>query len=174
MEAGAFGKEAYILTGYFNLVKILELALNNGFDPRTKKQIGPHTGDARKFQTFDQVMIAWRAQLNHFIDLKIKGNAIFENMYARNAPAPYLSLLIDDCITTGRDYNAGGARYNTSYIQGVGTGTLTDCLSAIKHLVFEKEVLSMGELMEALENDFTGRRNPAPDGPEQDPPLWKR
>jgi formate C-acetyltransferase len=154
VEAGAFGKEAYILTGYFNLVKILELALNDGFDPRTEKQIGPHTGDARGFQTFDQVMAAWRSQLAHFLDLKIKGNAIFERMYAKYAPAPYLSLLIDDCIAKGKDYNAGGARYNTSYIQGVGTGTLTDSLSAIKHLVFEKKEHSLGELMEALETDF--------------------
>ncbi len=154
VEAGAFGKEAYILTGYFNLVKILELALNDGFDPRTKKQLGPHSGDPRDFETFEDVMTAWRAQLAHFIGIKVQGNAVFENMYAKHAPAPYLSLLIDDCISKGRDYNAGGARYNTSYIQGVGTGTLTDSLSAIKHLVFEKESLTMGDLLNALENDF--------------------
>ena len=154
VEAGAFGKEAYILTGYFNLVKILELALNDGFDPRTKRQLGPHSGDPREFETFDEVMTAWRAQLTHFIDIKIRGNAVFESMYAEHAPAPYLSLLIDDCIAKGRDYNAGGARYNTSYIQGVGTGTLTDSLSAIKHLVFEKQALTMDDLLNALGNDF--------------------
>ena len=155
VEAGAFGKEAYILTGYFNLVKILELALNDGFDPRTEKQIGPHTGDARSFTEFDDVMTAWRAQLSHFIDIKINGNAIFEKMYADHAPAPYLSLLIDDCIATGKDYNAGGARYNTSYIQGVGTGTLTDSLSAVRQLVFDRKVLSMGDLLAALADDFS-------------------
>jgi len=154
VEAGAFGKEAYILTGYFNLVKILELALHDGFDPRTEKQIGPHTGDPRDFSTFGQVMAAWRAQLSHFIDLKVRGNAIFERMYAQYAPAPYLSLLIDDCIAKGVDYNAGGARYNTSYIQGVGTGTLTDSLSAIRHLVFENETVDMDEFLQALDNDF--------------------
>jgi len=156
VEAGAFGKEAYILTGYFNLVKILELALNDGYDPRTEKQLGPHTGDPRSFATFEDVMTAWRAQLEHFIDIKIQGNALFEKMYAEFAPAPYLSLLIDDCIAKGQDYNAGGARYNTSYIQGVGTGTLTDSLSVIKHLVFEKEVSTMGDLLAALETDFAG------------------
>ncbi len=154
VEAGAFGKEAYILTGYFNLVKILELALNQGFDPRTAKQIGPRTGDPRNFSTFEDLMFAWRAQLTHFIDIKIKGNAIFERMYADYGPAPYLSLLIDDCIATGIDYNAGGARYNTSYIQGVGTGTLTDSLSAIKHLVFDTGAVAMGDLLEALKDDF--------------------
>ncbi len=154
VETGAFGKEAYILTGYFNLVKILELALNDGFDPRTQKQIGPRTGDAREFAGMDDVLAAWRTQLRHFIEIKIRGNAVFERMYAEHAPAPYLSLLIDDCIAKGRDYNAGGARYNTSYIQGVGTGTLTDSLAAIETLVFEEERATMAELLDAMGADF--------------------
>jgi trans-4-hydroxy-L-proline dehydratase len=154
VETGAFGKEAYVLTGYFNLVKILELALNDGFDPRTGKQIGPHTGDPRGFADFGALMSAWRTQLVHFIEIKLCGNAIFERMYADNAPAPYLSLLIDDCIARGKDYNAGGARYNTSYIQGVGTGTLTDSLSAIKTLVFEQQETTLGALLDAAGTDF--------------------
>lgn len=154
VEAGAFGKEAYILTGYFNLVKILELALNDGHDPGTKEQLGPHSGDPRDFESFEDMMTAWRVQLAHFIDIKIQGNAVFERMYADHAPAPYLSLLIDDCIATGKDYNAGGARYNTSYIQGVGTGTLTDSLSVIKHLVFKKKTVTMGDLLNAMDNNF--------------------
>ena len=156
VEAGAFGKEAYILTGYFNLAKLLELALHDGFDPRTGKQIGPQTGDPRTFAAFDDLMAAWTAQLHHFIDLKIAGNAVFERMYAEHAPAPYLSLLIDDCIAKGVDYNAGGARYDTSYIQGVGTGTLTDSLAAIKQLVFDDGSVSMEELLGVLADDFGG------------------
>ncbi len=154
VETGAFGKEAYILTGYFNLVKILELTLNNGRDPRTQKQLGPQTGEAAAFTSLDQLLEAWNRQLHHFIDLKVRGNAIFERMYADCAPAPYLSLLIDDCIATGTDYNAGGARYNTSYIQGVGTGTLTDSLAAIEHLVFREGRLTMAELLEAVGGNF--------------------
>jgi len=110
VETGAFGKEAYILTGYFNLAKLLELALSDGVDPRTGKQLGPRTGDPRAFAGYDALMDAWRRQLEHFIDVKIAGNAVFARMYAEHAPAPYLSLLIDDCIANGRDYNAGGAR----------------------------------------------------------------
>ena len=86
----------------------------------------------------------------------LAGNALLEKAYAEHAPAPYLSLLIDDCIARGKDYNAGGARYNTSYIQGVGIGSLTDCLSALKHQVFEGD-LPMAELVEALRADFEGR-----------------
>jgi pyruvate formate-lyase/glycerol dehydratase family glycyl radical enzyme len=157
VETGAFGKEAYILTGYFNLVKLLELALNDGFDPRMERQLGPRTGDPSGFTTFEELFEAWRTQLHYFIDVKLRGNRIFEEMYARQAPAPFLSILIDDCITEGRDYNAGGARYNTSYVQGVGTGTLTDSLSAIRTHVFGERTIPMAELLDALKSDFAGR-----------------
>jgi formate C-acetyltransferase len=69
-------------------------------------------------------------------------------------PAPFLSVLIDDCIEKGRDYNDGGPRYNTTYIQGVGIGSLTDSMTAIKYHVFDEQRLSMEELLEALCTDF--------------------
>lgn len=156
VEAGAFGKEAYILTGYFNLVKVMELALNDGLDPRTRERIGPSTGAPVGWRTFDDVFAAWEAQLGHFVDIKVRGNQVIERLYAENAPAPFLSVLIDDCIAKGRDYNAGGARYNTSYIQGVGIGTLTDSLSAIRTHVFENAAIGLDELCGALSQDFAG------------------
>ncbi|MBI5833905.1 MAG: glycyl radical protein [Armatimonadetes bacterium] len=157
VEAGAFGKEAYVLTGYFNLPKVLELTLNNGRDPRTGRQLGPRTGEAREFGTYDQLFAAWQTQVRHFVDIKVRGNQLIERMYAKYAPAPFLSILIDDCIAKGRDYNAGGARYNTSYIQGVGIGTLTDAFAAIRSHVYERATLSMDELLAALADDFAGQ-----------------
>lgn len=156
VETGAFGKEAYILTGYFNLPKVLELALNNGVDMRTGKFIGLPTGDASRFVSFDELMDAFRAQLRRFIDIKIRGNSVIESLYARHMPAPFLSLLIDDCIAKGRDYNAGGARYNTSYIQGVGIGTITDSLSAIRTHVFDSGDVSMEQMISLLVRNFAG------------------
>ena len=156
VETGAFGKEAYILTGYFNLVKILEITLHNGVDPRTCKQIGLQTGDPRDFDSFDDLFNAWQRQVRYFVDIKIAGNQIIDRVYAANMPAPFLSILIDDCIANGRDYNAGGARYNTSYIQGVGVGSLTDCFAAMKTHVFEKQTFTMDELLRALDADFAG------------------
>ena len=47
---GAFGKENYNLTGYFNLPKVLEITLHNGIDPRTGNRIGIPTGDPSEFQ----------------------------------------------------------------------------------------------------------------------------
>jgi len=156
VEVGAFGKEAYILTGYFNLVKILELALHDGLDPRTGRQLGPRTGDPSDVETFDDLYAAFERQLRHFVDVKISGNQIIARIYATEMPAPFLSVLIDDCITNGRDYNAGGARYNNRFIQAVGIGTITDSLAAIRQLVYEDGRLSLPELARALNEDFEG------------------
>jgi formate C-acetyltransferase len=156
VEAGSFGKEAYFLTGYFNIPKVLEITLNNGKDPASGKMIGATTGDPADFDDFQEFMAALEKQINHFIDIKVEGNNIIERFYAESMPAPFLSLLIDDCIAEGVDYNAGGARYNTSYIQGVGLGTITDCLSAVKYNVFEVKRVSMKQMLQALADDFTG------------------
>jgi len=154
VETGAFGKEAYILTGYFNLVKILEVTLNDGHDPRTGKRLGPATGKGEAFITFDALMAAYCEQLRYFVDVKIRGSNVIEQLYATLMPAPFLSLVIDDCIKSAKDYNAGGARYNTSYIQGVGIGSITDMLSALKHHVYEQQTLTMDRMLQALASDF--------------------
>ena len=154
VESGTFGKEAYILTGYFNLPKVLEVTLNNGVDPQTGKRIGLETGSPTTFQTFDQLFAAFRTQLRHFIDIKIRGNNIVDRLYARYIPVPFLSLFIDDCIERGRDYHDGGARYNTSYIQGVGLGTVTDAMTSLKYNVFDKAHVTMGDLLHTLRTDF--------------------
>ncbi len=156
VEAGVFGKESYILTGYFNLPKILEITLHNGWDPRTKKQIGLKTGDPKSFQTFDGLFDAYKRQLEYFVDIKIKGSNIIEQINAAHMPVPLLSLVTEDCIDNAKDYNQGGARYNTSYIQGVGIGTLTDCFSSLKYHVYDQRQMSMEKLLNALEKDFSG------------------
>jgi formate C-acetyltransferase len=136
VETGAFGKEAYILTGYFNLPKVLEITLNNGVDPRTGKRIGIETGDPRAFGTLDDLFQAYGRQLRHFVDVKVRGSNIIERLYATLMPAPFLSVLVSDCIRNGKDYNAGGPRYNTTYIMPVGPATAADSLSAIREHVF--------------------------------------
>jgi len=159
VEVGAFGKENYNLTGYFNLPKVLELTLNRGTDPRTGMRAGIDVGDPTGWKTFSDVMEAFEKQLSHLIGVKIRGNAVIERLWASHIPTPFLSLLIDDCIQTGRDYHDGGARYNTSYIQGVGLGTVTDSLVALKHQVFESGSVAMSDLLEGLRDDFQGKEN---------------
>ena len=154
IETGCFGKEAYILTGYLNVPKILELALNDGIDPLTDKQIGPHTGDPVEFKNFDELYQAFERQLEYIVELKIKVNNYIERMYAAHAPAPFLSVVIKDCIAKGKDYYNAGARYNTNYIQCCGIGTITDSLSALKKHVFEDREITMEQLMAALKRNF--------------------
>ena len=158
VETGAFGKEAYILTGYFNLTKVLEITLNNGVDPKTGKKIGIETGNPENFASFDELLGAYQKQLEYFINIKIKGNVIIEQIYAKYMPAPFMSVLIDDCIKKGKDYNSGGARYNTSYVQGVGMGSTTDSLVSIKYNVFDKKKVTMKELLVALKNNFQDQK----------------
>ena len=156
VETGAFGTESYILTGYFNLTKILEVTLHNGVDPVTGKKIGIESGNPATFKQFSDVMEAFKKQLHHFANIKIKGNLIIEKLYAEQMPVPFLSLIIDDCIANAKDYNAGGARYNTSYVQGVGLGSITDSLTAIKYHVFDQKNLTMYEMLEAIKTNFVG------------------
>ncbi|HOW85713.1 MAG TPA: glycyl radical protein [Candidatus Aminicenantes bacterium] len=156
VEAGAFGKEAYILTGYFNLPKVFEITLNDGVDPRTGKTIGLKTGDPGSFRTFDELFEAYRRQIRHFVDIKVRGSNVIEKLYAERLPAPFLSVLVDDCIRNGRDYHAGGARYNSNYIQGVGLGTITDVLSAVRWNAYDRRRFTMAELRAALAANFAG------------------
>lgn len=156
VETGCYGKEAYILTGYLNLPKILEITLNNGIDPMTNKKLGIETGDPNNFKSYEELFNAFKSQLNHFVEIKVKGNNVIERIYSKHMPAPLMSVIVDDCIKTAKDYNAGGARYNTKYIQGVGIGTITDSLTSIKYNVFDKKKFNMSELLEALKNNFNG------------------
>ena len=156
VETGAFGNEAYILTGYFNIPKIFELTLYDGYDRVAGKQLGPHTGKGYEFATYEELWDAFTKQMDHFLDIKIRGNLVIEKIYAQEMPVPFLSIITNDCIKKGMDYNAGGARYNTSYIQGVGIGTVTDCLASVRYNVYENHRFTMKELMDAMEADYSG------------------
>ncbi len=156
IEVGAFGKEAYLLTGYLNVAKILELTLHNGTDPVSGKTVSIQTGDPISFTDFDDFYRAFCAQIQYIVDQKMQVSNYIDRMFAKYAPATFLSVLIDDCITKGRDYYDGGPRYNTSYIQCTGLGTVTDSLSCLKKHVFEDRRYTMAQLREALDDNFEG------------------
>lgn len=156
VETGAFGREAYILQGYFNLPKILEITLFNGYDHVAKKQLGLKLGHAEDFKSYEELLEAYKRQIDYFVNIKVEGSNKITRLYAKYMPVPFLSIITDDCIGTGTDYNAGGARYNTNYLQGVGIGTITDSLAAIKYNVYDNKKFSMNELMKAVKDNFIG------------------
>ncbi len=156
IEVGAFGKEAYLLTGYLNTPKVLEITLHNGIDPETGKKIGIETGDPREFKSYEELYDAWHKQMVYFVNLKLGVNNYIERMFSLYAPATFLSLFIDDCIAKGKDYYSGGARYNTTYIQCTGLGTITDCFTTIKKHVYEEGKYTMDQIISACDNNFEG------------------
>ena len=154
VETGAFGTEAYTLSGYFNLNKVLEITLHKGCNPETDELTGLDTGTdpADMKSLYHQFEI----QLRYFTDIKMNGNNVIEALYAKHLPVPFLSLIVDDCISNARDYNAGGARYNASYLQGVGLGSVSDNLSAIERWVFDKKYLDLKSFRNILAKNFEG------------------
>lgn len=164
VETGCFGYEAYILTGYFNLPKILEITLHNGWDPVSKQQLGLFDADFNLDNwSFEDLFKAYWQQLAYFLEIKITGSNRIEGIYANQMPVPFLSVIIGDCIAKAKDYNAGGARYNTSYLQGVGIGTITDSFSAIKHLIYgDQRIMHLGkplalsDFVAILDRNFEG------------------
>ena len=154
IEVGAFGKEAYLLTGYLNTPKILEITLHDGIDPETGKLLGLKTGNPREFRSFDELYSAWHRQMVYFVNLKLAVNNYIERMFSLYAPATFLSLFIDDCIKNGKDYYSGGARYNTTYIQCTGLGTTTDSLSVMKKHVFEDHRYTMDQIITACDTNW--------------------
>jgi formate C-acetyltransferase len=154
IEVGAFGKEAYVLTGYLNVPKILEVTLHNGIDPVTGRKVGLETGDPQAFESFEQLYGAFLAQLHYFVDMKVRVSNYIDRMFAKYAPATFLSLFIDDCIAKGKDYYDAGPRYNTTYIQCTGLGTITDSLCSLKKHVFEDKRFTMPRMLYALDTNF--------------------
>ena len=156
IEVGAFGKEAFLLTGYLNVPKVLEITLNNGIDPVTGKRAGIECGDPRTFTSYEQLYDAFVRQLNFIVDTKIRVSNYIDRMFAKYAPAPFLSVVIEDCISKGKDYYDGGPRYNTNYIQCTGLGTTTDSLSVLKKHVFDEQNFSMEKVLDAVAKNFEG------------------
>lgn len=139
-----------------NLVKILELTMNNGISRTTKREVGLKSGKLSDFSSFDEFEEAFEAQLEHFIKLMVRGCRDIEKMHARYAPTPFLSCVIDNCVEEGRDVTNGGALYNFSGIQGVQPANIADSLIAIKKILFEDKLMSADRLNDLLDRDFEG------------------
>ncbi|UWG99058.1 formate C-acetyltransferase/glycerol dehydratase family glycyl radical enzyme [Dehalobacter sp. DCM] len=170
VEPDAPGKEyGWHDAAYFNIAKVLELAINNGqclecgpSCPRfcqcagAGMQLGIKTGSLGEFTSFDQVLNAFDQQMKYWCDKLVSVLNAVDIAHQAIKPLPYLSLLMDDCIDNGVDVTAGGAKYNFTGPQGVGIGTVGDGLATIKQLVFEEKKISGAELLEAAKKNWEG------------------
>jgi formate C-acetyltransferase len=142
--------------GHPNLGKVLELTIHNGFDPRTKKQIGPETGDPEDFKDFEELYAAFEQQLQFCEDVLRRGSWIASMLTAEFIPVPWRSILTKGCIETGTDTWSGGANYYTVAQIVVGSVDAGNGLMAVKDLVFDKKKVTMAELKKALLANWEG------------------
>lgn len=142
--------------GYFNIAKYVELALNDGKCMISNRQVGPKTGDASRFTSFEQVQEAFKVQLNYGMRLLVTWNNIIDVMHERLHPSPIVSMLVGGCIESGRDVTSGGAKYNWTAPLGVGVADTGNSLFAIQYAVFQEKRYTMTELTDALKNNFEG------------------
>ena len=139
---------------FISIAKCLELALHDGFDPRTAKQIGPRTGEFGRMRSYDDMVRAFKAQVEAFS--REGGAIIAEQKIVRSQviPAMLASAFIEDCIKKGKSCLADGARYNIIIQAPVGMIDAADSLAAIKKCVFEDGIIGQQELLDALASNF--------------------
>ena len=138
----------------FNLLKALELTLNHGVDQLTGEKTGLDLGDLTTYKTFEELEEAYAKQIDHFSDRMVTCITQVEKMHELLLPTPFLSAVIDDCLTRGMDVTQGGARYNFAGVQAIQIANVADSLAAIKLLVYDEKKLSAQELLHALQTNF--------------------
>ena len=137
---------------FFNIPKVLELTLNNGYCGTTK--VGLQTGRAEDFTSYEQLEAAFKQQLAYFVKLLINADNAVDVAHGKRTPLPFLSSMVADCISKGKSLQEGGAKYNFTGPQGVGIANCGDALLAIKKIVFEKNELTLPELTNVLASNF--------------------
>jgi formate C-acetyltransferase len=146
----------HAVSGWFNAAKCLELALFDGQEPSTGKQLGPRTGTLADHASFEALMAAYFEQVEFFARRMVYHCNRGELMQRERGPLPCWSTLTDDCIARGRDITDGGAVYNYHAICFMGTADVADALMAVKRLVYEEGRLDPQALLQALREDFQG------------------
>jgi pyruvate formate-lyase/glycerol dehydratase family glycyl radical enzyme len=141
----------------FNLVKALELTLNNGVCLQTGIQMGLQTGYLTDCKTYEDLEEAYKRQLDHFIKRMITACDAVDRMHAEFLPSPFLSSVIDGCVEKGMDVTAGGAHYNLSGIQAIQAANIADSLAVIRKLIYDEGSLKAEELLKALQTNYEGR-----------------
>jgi formate C-acetyltransferase len=140
----------------FNLGLCLELALNDGRGRLFTDQLGLPLGDPRSFAGIADVIEAYRRQVDHLVGLLVAALDVLAEVHAEFKPKPFISATTGDCLEHGLDLTWGGARYDFTGVQGVGSATVGDSLAALDALVFQQSHVTMDELLAALDADFEG------------------
>ena len=142
---------------HYSLLKILEVTLNNGRDPRSGINLHPNPDnkDLGTFASFEELLAALKAQIVHYTRLMVIGSNCVGKAWAELTPTPFASSLMDDCIKRGKDLEWGGGRYNSAGMLQIGMANVGNCLAALKKVMFDDKTLTGEQIKHALEADFT-------------------
>ena len=143
-------------SGMLNMLQALNVTLHNGIAPLTGKPLGLALGKAEDFKTFDQLMAAYKKQIEHFVAYLAQQQGIEYRVAAENAPILMFSILYDDCIARGKPLLDGGVRYLDGTLEAYGNTNTADALTAIKKVVYEDKAMSLPELVKILDSNFEG------------------
>ncbi|SCJ58027.1 4-hydroxyphenylacetate decarboxylase large subunit [uncultured Eubacterium sp.] len=152
MAAGKSDGRAQV--GTVNLLKCIEFAMHDGFDPQTGKQTGPHTGKFEEFASYEDFFQAFLTQVDHSFDLMINAYNSVTAIHATRQNMPFASMCVDDCIAKGTTLQQGGAKYSYSGALADGLANAIDSLAAVRKFVFEDKILTAQELLSACDDDF--------------------
>ncbi len=146
----------YYTGGFLNLGKVLNLTLTGGADahPALSGKALPIHGDG--FSSEAEVRSAFETQVDHYARLMVIGDNTLDALHGQLFPNPFVSLLVDDCLTAGLSYEEGGARYNYTSPNVVGLANAADALMALRYAVFTEKRVDMASLLKALAVDFEG------------------
>jgi pyruvate formate-lyase/glycerol dehydratase family glycyl radical enzyme len=138
----------------FNVVKVLELTLNNGRCMLTGEQIGLTTGYLYDYKEYRDLEEAFQKQLDFFMKKMVEACEVVERYHQIHLPSAFLSSVINECLEKGLDVTAGGAKYNLSGIQAIQIANIADSLSVLKKLIFEDGLIKKKAMLKALQNNF--------------------
>ena len=139
----------------FNVAMPLELMINGGTTTVTFDKIGKEIALSR-IETFDDFLKGYAEELDYCIGVMDEAEQALEQANALIKPTPLVSVTVDGPLNNGRDVSEGGAVYNGTGVQYVGFADLVDSLYSIKELIFERKVIGLNEVGEALRSNFIG------------------
>jgi len=140
----------------FNLVKVLELTLNNGRCMLTDQSMGLETGHLTDYESYADLEQAYGRQIRFFVERMIQACEWIEQKHQEHLPTPFLSTVVEDCLERGLDVTTGGAHYNLSGIQAIQVANVADSLAVLKQLVYEEQRVSRKEILAACRENFNG------------------
>ncbi len=157
VELSPQGFQGRVNGGMLNVARIVDLAMNNGIDRLTGKQLGIETGNPESFETFDDLFNAVKRQMDFMLGHQVVNAMVVDLVHRENTPHLFLSSLIDGCIENGTDMTRGGSKWGATPILMAGLATASNSLTAVKNQVFDMKKLSMKKLNEVLNSNFEGK-----------------